>query len=65
MLQRFFGAFASERGETDAEKKRRKQLTGGLDTGSMPNNIQQKPDPFIVNPDDIGKKKDEPLQYNI
>jgi len=29
-IQKFFGAFASERGETDAEKKRRKELTGGL-----------------------------------
>lgn len=59
-IQRFFGSFAVNRGQTDAEKKKRAQLSGGLDTSSMPNNIS--PDPFIVNPDDIGN---EPLQYNI
>jgi hypothetical protein len=56
-IQRFFGSFAVNRGLTDAEKKKRAQLSGGLDTSNMPNNI--KPDPFIVNPDDIGKKKED------
>jgi hypothetical protein len=57
-IQKFFGAFSTQTGLTDAEKKKRAELSGGLDITTAPkkekNNI---PDPFVVDPK---KKKDEP-----
>ena len=54
-IQKFFGAFASERGETDAEKKRRKELTGGLTVPKdMDGGVSQGMDQI---PDEDDKKK--------
>jgi len=56
-IQKFFGAFSSQSGLTDAEKKKRAQLSGGLDTSNAPSGMKDMPDPFVVDPN---KKKDEP-----
>tara|TARA_R100000231_G_scaffold2156_6_gene3748 strand:+ start:1514 stop:2926 length:1413 start_codon:yes stop_codon:yes gene_type:complete len=61
-IQKFFGAFSVNRGKTNAEKERDKQLAAGLDTGSMPSLDQKKniPEniPGIIKPEDL--KKNEP-----
>ena len=60
-IQKFFGAFNTQSGQTKAQKEANKKDTAGLNTGNMPNLDQKKnniPDPFVVDPD---KKKDEPL----
>ena len=61
-IQKFFGAFSTQTGLTDAEKKKRAQLSGGLDTSSLDSALNQRDDPFIVDPN---KKKDEPMQQYI
>jgi len=61
-IQKFFGAFSTQTGLTDAEKKKRAQLSGGLDTSSLDSALTERDDPFIVDPN---KKKDEPMQQYI
>jgi len=61
-IQKFFGAFSSQSGLTDAERAARaKKSSAGLNTGNMPSLDQKKnniPDPFVIDPDK--KKKDDP-----
>ena len=57
-IQKFFGAFSANRGKTDAEKKRDKELAAGLKTGSMPSLDQKKNIPGVITPEDLNK--DEP-----
>ncbi|MAJ62404.1 MAG: hypothetical protein CL556_00250 [Alphaproteobacteria bacterium] len=65
-IQKFFGAFSSQSGLTDAERAARaKKSSAGLNTGNMPKLDQKKnniPDPFVIDPK---KKKDEPKQQYI
>tara|TARA_R100001440_G_scaffold22358_1_gene36534 strand:+ start:2668 stop:4044 length:1377 start_codon:yes stop_codon:yes gene_type:complete len=61
-IQKFFGSFATQTGLTDAEKKKRAQLSGGLDTSGIDNALGKKDDPFVIDPN---KKKDEPMQQYI
>ena len=58
-IQKFFGSFATQTGLTDAEKKKRAQLSGGLDITTAPKKDQNNiPDPFVVDPDKLKKKED-------
>ncbi len=50
-IQKFFGAFSVNRGKTDAEKKRDKELAAGLNTGSMPKLDQKKNIPGVITPE--------------
>ena len=51
-IQKFFGAFSVNRGKTDAEKKRDKELAAGLNTGNMPSLDQKKKNiPGVITPE--------------
>ena len=52
-IQKFFGAFATQTGLDNKEKKKRAQLSGGLDTSSIDNTLNKRDDPFVKDPDEI------------
>ena len=53
-IQKFFGAFSSQSGLTDAERKKRAQLSGGLDTSNIP---PMSTTPGVITPDELEKNK--------
>lgn len=53
-IQKFFGAFSTQTGLTNAEKEKRAQLSGGLDTSSMPNNV-----PGVITPKELEENRNQ------
>ena len=50
-IQKFFGAFATQSGLTNAEKEKRAQLSGGLDTSNIPSSNTM--DDGIITPKEL------------
>ena len=57
-IQKFFGAFSTQTGLTDAEKKKRAQLSGGLDTSNLDAALNKKDNiPGVITPKDMEENK--------
>lgn len=57
-IQKFFGAFSTQTGLTDAEKKKRAQLSGGLDTSGIDSALGKKDSmPGVITPKEMEENR--------